>query len=76
MSCRFCFTLGWLSEIVLLCFGWLVLDIGVLDGTGNIYVLPVQLFGRQFNSGFIQRRPRTIKVGGGVKLNVNLCLMN
>jgi hypothetical protein len=38
MSCRFCFTLGWLSEIVLLCFGWTVLDIGVLDGTGYIYM--------------------------------------
>jgi len=36
MYCRFCFTLGWLSEIVLLCFGWMVLDIVVLDGTGYI----------------------------------------
>jgi len=48
MSCRFCFTLGWLSEFVLICFGWMVLDIGVLDGTFYIYVLSVQLFGKQF----------------------------
>lgn len=48
MSCRFWFRLGWLSKIVLLCFGWMVLDIGVLDGTGYMYVLLVQLFGKQF----------------------------